>query len=108
MEGVSLPSQNGRLKPRPLGRGFNRSWFYDEKFLGLDAIELAIPSFLYSYDWFIVTVSADVQKLSDAIFQRTGKKLQVSMPEFEAKSGIAYLVQHDDGKSSLVCGLFEE
>jgi hypothetical protein len=61
-----------------------------------------------TYDWFIVTVSANVQKLSDAIFQKTGRKLPVATPEFAARSGVAYLVAHDDNTSSLVCGLFEE
>jgi hypothetical protein len=77
----------------------------NEKFLGLDAVEIAIP---YNDSILAITVSADVRKLSDTVFKRKGRRLQVATPGFKAKSGVAYLASVGDGKSQLVCYTFEE
>lgn len=77
-----------------------------EKFFGLDAIEIAIPSSTDSV--YAVVVSGDVKQLSRAIFDNTGKKLRVVGKGFKAKSGVAYLAVEHANEAMFVCFTFEE
>ena len=69
----------------------------NEKFYGLDAVKFIIPITDFGY---ILEVSADAETLSDAIFSKTGKRLQItSDPYFEEESGVAYIFQNPTDKN---------
>jgi len=77
----------------------------NEKFYGLDAVKFIIPITDFGY---FVEVSADAETLSDAIFSKTGKRLQItSNPYFEDEFGVAYIFKNptdkDKSKSVFIC-----
>jgi len=76
------------------------SYKINEKFYGLDAIELELPVYGIAYT---VTVSADAPTLSNAIFQRTGKLPQIISPGFQVEEGVPYIFSTSSNKSVFVC-----
>lgn len=77
-----------------------------EKFFGIDAVEIAIPSSTDSV--YAVTVSASVKLLSKAVLAKTGKKLRVVDSGFRPVSGVAYLATERADEAMFVCFTFEE
>ncbi len=72
-----------------------------EKFMGLDATEIAIPSNTYAIH--MITVPVNVKRLAAAIKKTTGYQLAIAAPGFNPQSGVAYLVEEGKNKSSFVC-----
>ncbi|ALR09778.2 hypothetical protein [Xylella fastidiosa] len=72
-----------------------------EKFMGLDATEIAIPSNTYAIH--MITVPVKVKRFAAAIKKTTGYQLTIAAPGFNPQSGVAYLVEEGKNKSSFVC-----
>lgn len=75
-----------------------------EKFMGLDATEIAIPSSTDSV--YIITVPVSAQRLAAAIKKRTGHELPIATTattDFKFRSAVAYLAKEGKNKSSFVC-----
>nr|WP_279583422.1 hypothetical protein [Xylella fastidiosa] len=72
-----------------------------EKFMGLDATEIAIPSNTYAIH--MITVPVNVKRFAAAIKKTTGYQLAIAAPGFNPQSGVAYLVEEGKNKSSFVC-----
>ncbi|MDC6407757.1 hypothetical protein LOD50_02395 [Xylella fastidiosa subsp. multiplex] len=72
-----------------------------EKFMGLDATEIAIPSSTDSV--YIITVPVSAQRLAAAIKKRTGHELPIATADFKFRSVVAYLAKEGKNKSSFVC-----
>ncbi|MCL2076099.1 MAG: hypothetical protein FWH15_06625 [Betaproteobacteria bacterium] len=73
----------------------------NEKFYGLDANEMLIPTYGSEYS---VVILANAHTLSDAIFRKTGKRFQVATAsEFQQEFGVPYIFPIDDSKSLFVC-----
>lgn len=78
----------------------------NEKFYGLDAIEIGIPSGTYSI--YTVTVTGNISELSKKILEKTGIHTKFYKTSFTAKSGIAYLSAVNKNTSQFLCVTFEE
>lgn len=77
-----------------------------EKFYGIDATELSIPSGEDSI--YTVTVSASTEKLAKRIKQITGINISVYNGDaYVAKSGKAYLVPISKNQSMFVCFTYD-
>ncbi|ALR07574.1 hypothetical protein XFHB_12770 [Xylella fastidiosa] len=75
-----------------------------EKFMGLDATEIAIPSSTDSV--YIITVPVSAQRLAAVIKKRTGHELPIvtaATEDFKFRSAVAYLAKEGKNKSSFVC-----
>lgn len=72
----------------------------NEKFYGLNATEIIIPQHGDTYN---VTVSVDAQTLSDAIFGKIGKRLQIYTKGSQMREGVAYIFPKDKSNSFFIC-----
>ena len=96
---TGIPEKLG-YTPSKIENGF-AYYTIKEKFYGLSAVEIMIPS--QGYAVYAVAVSADASTLSDAIFRKTGKRLQIYTPINQAEDGVAYIFQKDKDKSFFIC-----
>lgn len=76
-----------------------------EKFYGMDAIEIAIPSGTDSM--YVITVSNGAKDLFEAILKKSGERLDIYRNGFKARSGVAYLISVNEKESSFVCFTYE-
>lgn len=81
--------------PYKIDQGF-AYYTINEKFYGLDAIEMILPSHGHFYT---ITVASDARTLSDAVFKGAGIRLEQEFQEEET----AYLFQKDKRKSFFIC-----
>lgn len=103
----SKRSSNGVLErkgysPYKVDASFAR-YKVHEKFMGLDATEIAIPSNSNTHAMYMVAVPVSVQRLAAAVETSTGHRLAIAPPTFESPSGVAYLVEAGEHTSSVVC-----
>lgn len=72
-----------------------------DKFMGLDATEITIPT--SPYGMYKVTLPVSVERLTAAVEKNTGHRLAIAIPEFKSQSGVPYLVEEGNNTSSFVC-----
>lgn len=77
-----------------------------EKFYGLDAIEIAIPSGTDSV--YVITVLNGAKDFSETIMKKIGQRPQIYNENFKVRSSVAYLISDDKKISSFVCYTFQE
>ena len=106
----SKKSKNGILESEGYSsykvNKFQAFYRIDEKFYGLNAIELGIPSSTYAL--FTVQVNSDVKNLQKSIKLRTGANLAILGKGDFIQSGIPYLVSVNSYNSMFVCILLED
>ena len=78
----------------------------NEKFYGLTATEIGIPSGTSSI--YYVTVAGDISKISATIFEKTKIAPDLYKNNFKPKSGVAYLISEAKDRSTFACFTFEE
>ncbi|HHW4669321.1 MAG TPA: hypothetical protein ACQGQJ_06935 [Xylella fastidiosa subsp. multiplex] len=72
-----------------------------DKFMGLDATEITIPT--SPYGMYKVTLPVSVERLTAAVEKNTGHRLAIAIPEFKSQSGVPYLVEEGNNTSSFIC-----
>lgn len=85
---------------------FSAYYRVNEKFFGLRAYELSIPSNTDSL--YTVKVNSNVEVLQESLKKSTGVKLNIYRKGYKPQSGIAYLIDDGEKKSTFVCFTFEE
>ncbi|ALR07573.1 hypothetical protein XFHB_12765 [Xylella fastidiosa] len=72
-----------------------------DKFMGLDATEITIPT--SPYGMYKVTLPVSVERLTAAVEKNTGHRLAIAIPKFKSQSGVPYLVEEGKNTSSFIC-----